>query len=149
MRSQMWLFFFLPVSIFDSRLFCLYQSWEAGQYLLRMCITRPIKLNPGRRECGSMNPPRSILKAHSAPWKQALEQLESRQRSGNSSYTTTQKRSSLTARGNPGRKAGDSAKLEGVTVDGVKATDERFQEAFMSDIFHQTSHSDKKKIMPQ
>lgn len=37
--------------------FCLRQSWEAGQCLLRMCIIGPNWLNPARRKCGNMNPP--------------------------------------------------------------------------------------------
>lgn len=37
--------------------FCLWQSWEAGQCLLRMCNIRPNWLNPARRRSGNMNLP--------------------------------------------------------------------------------------------
>lgn len=135
---------------FDSCWFCLYQSWEAGHRSLRMCIIRTNWLNPVRWICSHINLPchpctapslkciQCRKSSHWNNWKagSAAEIAGKQQHKKKKTVipNSLNKPGGKQGKGNAGR----------VTVDRVKATDEWLQEAFMSDISHHTSHSDKK-----
>lgn len=80
---------------------------------------------------------RPLLEAHSAPRKQTLEQLVGRQ-------AREKEVKKCHSQNKPDRDKGIGC-TSSVTVDRVRATDEWVQEAVMSDIFHQTRKTDKKK----